>query len=272
MLVRLLRTANFKLTLLYAVVFSVSVFLLGSIVFFISRHSLEGQIRARIEAESAQLLAGYRDARLEELRHDIKERIEANPAHRLYYSLKDQRGRVVFDRIDFPSLPGWHRLTTPEGEDLLLLTLALDEGYLMGVAADMDGVAAIERTLRNTFLLAFAFTLLLSITGGAVISQRFLSRVDRLTRAAESIGRGNLSERIPISGAGDDFDQLTTTINRMLGQIEQLMEGTRQVSTSIAHELRTPLGRLRQKLEALQVMQASNASHVLCEEFSFDVG
>ena len=136
----------------------------------------------------------------------------------------------------------------------------------MGVAADMDGVAAIERTLRNTFLLAFAFTLLLSITGGAVISQRFLSRVDRLTRAAESIGRGNLSERIPISGAGDDFDQLTTTINRMLGQIEQLMEGTRQVSTSIAHELRTPLGRLRQKLEALQVMQASNASHVLCEE------
>ena len=73
MLVRLLRTANFKLTLLYAVVFSVSVFLLGSIVFFISRHSLEEQIRARIEAEAAQLLAGYRNARLEELRHDIKE-------------------------------------------------------------------------------------------------------------------------------------------------------------------------------------------------------
>ena len=129
----------------------------------------------------------------------------------------------------------------------------------------MDGVTAIERTVRNTFLLAFVFTLLLGITGGAVISQRFLSRVDRLTRTAESIGRGNLSERIPISGAGDDFDQLTTTINRMLGQIEQLMEGTRQVSTSIAHELRTPLGRLRQKLEALQAMQASSASHVFAK-------
>ena len=138
MIIRLLRTANFKLTLLYTVVFSASVFLLGRLCFLSVAIHLKTQIRARIEAESAQLLAGYRDASLEELRHDIKERIEANPAHRLYYSLKDQRGRVVFDRFVFPSLPGWHRLTTLEGDDLLILTLALDEGYLMGIAADMD--------------------------------------------------------------------------------------------------------------------------------------
>jgi signal transduction histidine kinase len=266
MVIRLLRTTNFKLVLFYAVVFSVSVFLLGSIVFFVARHSTEAQIRTRIEAEAAQLLAGYRDDGIEELRHEIKERIEANPAHRLYYSLQDQSGRVVFDRVIFPVSPGWHRLTTPEGEDLMLLTLALDGDYLMGLASNMDGVTAIERTVRNTFLSAFVFIMLLSVTGGMVVSRRLLSRVDQLTRAAESIGRGNLSERIPVSGTGDDFDQLTMIINRMLGQIEQLMEGTRQVSTSIAHELRTPLGRLRQKLEALQAMQASSASQILCEE------
>jgi signal transduction histidine kinase len=266
MLPRLLRTANFRLALLYALVFSISVFLLGCIVFFIGRHSLEEQLRTRIEAEATQLLAGYQNDGLEELRHEVKERIEASPAHRLQYSLQDQSGRVVFDGIIFPPSPGWHRLTTPEGQDLLLLTVPLDEDYLMAVAADMDGVTAIERTVRNTFLLAFVFTLFIGITGGVVVSRRFLARVDRLTRTAESIGRGNLSERVPVSGAGDDFDQLATTINRMLGQIEQLMEGARQVSTSIAHELRTPLGRLRQKLEALQAMQASSTSRTLCED------
>ena len=263
---RLLRTANFKLALLYAVMFSISVFLLGSIVFFSGRHSLEEQLRARIEAEAAQLLAGYRADGLEELRHDIKESIEANPAHRLRYSLQGPNSRVVFDKIVFPSSPGWHRLTTPRGEDLLLLTVVLDEDYLMAVAADRDGITAIERTVRNTFLLAFIFTLILSITGGVVVSRRFLSRVDRLTRTAESIGRGNLSERIPVSEAGDDFDQLAMTINGMLGRIEQLMDDVRQVSTSIAHDLRTPLGKLRQRLEALQEMQTSSTSRALCEE------
>jgi signal transduction histidine kinase len=263
---RLLRTTNFKLALFYVVVFGVSVFLLGSIVFFVARHSIEAQVRTRIEAEAAQLLAGYRDGGIEELRHEIKERIEANPASRLYYSLQDQSGRVVFDRVISPLSPGWHRLTTLEGEDLMLLTLALDGDYLMGLAANMDGATTIERTVRNTFLLVLTFIMFFGVTGGVVVSRRLLSRVDQLTRAAEDIGRGNLSERIPVSGAGDDFDQLTITINRMLGQIEQLMEGTRQVSTSIAHELRTPLGRLRQKLELLQTMQTSSDSHALCKE------
>src|SRR5215203_3813953 len=147
---RLLHTANFKLALLYAVVFSISVFLLGIIVFFSGRHSLEEQLRTRIEAEAAQLLAGYRGDGLEELQHDIKERIEANPAHRLRYSIQGPNGRVVFDRIVFPYSPGWQRMTTPKGDDLLLLTTVLDGGYLMAVAADMDGVRAIERTVRNT--------------------------------------------------------------------------------------------------------------------------
>ena len=135
----------------------------------------------------------------------------------------------------------------------------------MAVAADMAGVTALKRTVRNTFLLAFAFTLAIGITGGAVVSRRFLARVDRLTRAAESIGRGNLSERIPVSDAGDDFDQLATTINRMLGQIEQLMEGVGR-SRQASPMNQDALGRLRQKLEALQAMQATNASRKLCED------
>jgi hypothetical protein len=146
MLIRSLRTANFKLAIAYALVFSISVFLLGSITFLVSHHLLEEQLRARVEAEASQLLASYRNKGLEELRYNVKERIEANPADRLQYSLQDQSGRVVFDRIVFPPSPGWHRLTVPNGQDLMLLTLTLDKDYRMAVAADMEGITVIKRT------------------------------------------------------------------------------------------------------------------------------
>lgn len=255
---RLLHTANFKLALLYAAVFSVSVFLLGSVVYVSVQQSLEEQLRARIQAETGQLMVDYREDGLEELRHDIRERIESSPGHRLRYSLIGPEGRVVFDKIPVPPTPGWHRMETKKGDSLLQLVTPLADGYRLNIGADRDGVMAMERAVRNSFLLAFAFTLLLSVTGGLIVSRRFLARVDRLTRTAEKIGRGNLSERITVSAANDDFDQLGMTINRMLDRIEKLMEEVQQVSTSIAHDLRTPLGTLRQKLEKLQAMQQTS--------------
>lgn len=260
---RLLQTANFKFALLYAAVFSISVFLLGSIVYVSVQQSLDEQLQSRIEAETGQLMVDYREDGLEELRHDIRERIESSPGHRLRYSLIGPEGRVVFDKIPVPAASGWHRMDTKKGESLLLLVTVLNDGYRLNIAADRDGVTEMERAVRNSFLLAFAFTLLLSVTGGLIVSRRFLARVDRLTRTAENIGRGNLSERILVSHANDDFDQLAMTINRMLDRIEKLMEEVQQVATSIAHDLRTPLGKLRQKLEKLEGMQNSAESHAL---------
>jgi len=266
MQVRLFRTANFKFALLYVIVFSVSVFLLGIVVFLSGRHSLKEQLRDRIKAETAQLLSSYRNKGLEELRYDMKERIEVNSTNRLLYSLQNPNGRVAFDKIIYNSSPGWHQINIPDGGETLLLTVILEDGYLMTVAADMDVVTAIGRAVRNTFLLVFMLTLFSGMAGGVLVSQRFLSRVDRLTRTAESIGRGNLSERIPVSGAGDDFDQLVVTINQMLSRIERLMEDVQQVSTSIAHDLRTPLGKLRQKLESLQVIRPVGELQMICKE------
>lgn len=91
-----------------------------------------------------------------------------------------------------------------------------------------------------------------------MLSQRFLFQVDTITQAAEKIGSGNLSERLPLRYTGDDLDQLVMTINGMLDRIEQLVGNIRQVSTNIAHDLRTPLGRLRQKLELLGMAGADD--------------
>jgi signal transduction histidine kinase len=175
--------------------------------------------------------------------------------------------RIIFDKIHAPTSPGWHKTTTLKEEKVLLLYTELKEGYALMVAADLDGVTEMEHAVRNSFLLTSFFTLLLSIAGGVMVSNRFLIRVDQLKQTASNIGRGNLSERIPLAGTGDDFDQLTLTINQMLDRMELLMGDVRNVSTSIAHDLRTPLAKLRQKLEHLQQLhEEPDTSYKLCTE------
>jgi signal transduction histidine kinase len=99
---------------------------------------------------------------------------------------------------------------------------------------------------------------LLTLSGGLLLSRSFLSRVDAITETAESIIEGKLSSRVPLRGTDDHFDRLSSTLNRMLDRISALMESLSHVSAEIAHALRTPLGRLRQKLEAARVQMRRN--------------
>lgn len=247
---RLLRTANFRLALSYALMFGASVVVLGAIAYFDVRRSLEDQLRLHVSSEVEQLLHDYREDGLDELRHDIRERIENNDGQRLRYSVANADGKSIFDALPHTSQQGWHRITEQK-RHLLAFTQPLDRGYRFTVAADMEQIRAVERAMLHACLLIVLGSLAFGVTGGLIMSNRFLTRVDALSRTAESIGRGDLSQRIATDGSGDDFDQLATTINRMLERIEVLMNEVRHVSTSIAHDMRTPLTRLRYKLERL---------------------
>jgi len=92
-------------------------------------------------------------------------------------------------------------------------------------------------------------TLLLAVLGGVIISNRALGGVDALSRTTQAIIAGDLSRGVPSRGTDDEFDRLAISVNAMLDRIEELMRGMRQVSNNIAHDLRTPLTRLRQRLE-----------------------
>lgn len=248
---RILRSAHFKLTLLYAAVFSISVLVLVTFIFLNVRGYLESQARNHIAFEVAQLMGDYGDDGMDELRHDIHERIEASPTNRLLYAVRSADGRFIFDRMEADH-EGWQRFTNADGHDVLVHATPLDGGYTLLVGADLGLMQEIENAIRNRLFLMLLFVLAVAGAGGWWVSRRFLARVDRLGRTAEQIGSGNLSARIALAGSGDDFDQLAITINRMLERIEQLMGEVKHVSTSIAHDLRTPLGHLRQKLETLQ--------------------
>src|SRR5713101_2653872 len=102
---------------------------------------------------------------------------------------------------------------------------------------------------------AFAFwsvalVMVLGIVGGVFVSRRVLKRVDAMTGTAQTIMAGDLSGRLSVIGSGDEFDRLALNLNGMLERIESLMRGLKEVTDNIAHDLKTPLTRLRNRCEA----------------------
>jgi signal transduction histidine kinase len=135
-----------------------------------------------------------------------------------------------------------------------LVTLTLPDGDRLLVGRDTGAVDALLKRLTVAMRLGLLVTILLALLGAWVTSRRFARRLAGVAQASHEIMAGDLSRRVPQGrGAdGDDFDQLAATLNTMLARIESLMAGVRHVSDTIAHDLRTPLARLRNRLEALQ--------------------
>ena len=131
----------------------------------------------------------------------------------------------------------------------------------VAIAALTSAIAYIARTVQEVQLYKIALVLLLAflavimpavvlaLIGGGIMSASVLRRVEQINVTTEQIMLGKLSERIPRRNTGDEFDQLAANLNRMLEEIETLLNGVRHVSDNIAHDLRTPLTRLRNLLE-----------------------
>lgn len=266
---RLLRTASFRLAALYAVLFGASVLLLGAVTFWSMQSALEDQLRRRIEAEMSFLQEEFRTSGLDHLVASVKERARV-PAN-LDYFIVDPAGTLLAG--DLPPISGrlgWVDVATeqdatkaPGGEQerVRALVKELDGGFRLGVGEDLEQVGEIEDTIFAAFASTLSIIVVLGIGGGVLLSAGFLRRVDTITRTADAIIAGDLSRRIERNGSGDDFDRLSATLNAMLDRIGGLMENLRQVSTDIAHDLRTPLSRLRQGLEEAQRRELTTADY-----------
>ncbi len=140
---------------------------------------------------------------------------------------------------------------------------AIPGGYRLLVGRDLRDAAAYRKQVTTTLAWAGLLTLGLGLAGGIFISRNMLRRVEAVSNTAARIIHGDLGQRVKLSGSGDEFDQLATNLNAMLDQIERLMAGMRQVTDNIAHDLRTPLSRLRSRLE-VTLLERPDA--VRCEE------
>ena len=254
---RLWRTASFRLLALYVLLFALSSVLLGGVVFWIAQGALDRQMRVRIRAETASLVAEARADGLARVIDDV--RLSERGSGTLVYRVQAADGRGLAGAL--PRLaprPGWIDLTLGHGDEaqkgenqerVRALVTDLGGGVLLAVGDDLDRATDAERAILGAFAWATGLVVLLGIGGGLVLSRGFLLRVDAIGRTAEAIIQGDLRRRIPVSGVGDDLDRLAGTLNHMLDRIAALMESLRQVSSDVAHDLRTPLSRLLQQLD-----------------------
>ena len=131
----------------------------------------------------------------------------------------------------------------------LARVFVLSGGYRLLVGRDLHDAQAFRSRITQTLAWAALLTLALGIAGGLFMTRNMLARVEAVNRTSARIIHGDLTQRVPLTGSGDEFDQLAGNLNAMLDQIERLMAGMRQVTDNIAHDLRTPLARLRARLE-----------------------
>src|SRR6516225_464955 len=152
-----------------------------------------------------------------------------------------------------------------------LLPRLLPDGSILVVGRDMQDRREIEQLVWRALLLGGAVALLLAIGGALLFRRQLEHRVGAIRRTALEIEAGDLSRRIPISDVGDEFARLSRDINRMLDRIEHLMDGVRHVSNAIAHDLRTPLGRVRSRLEEALCPGDSNSTAQLAGTARFAI-
>ena len=257
LLPRLLRTASFRFTALYIAVFAGSALVLGGAVFLAARSALEQQMAARIGTEAAFLREEFRTGGLDRLLAVVRSR--GRGASALDYLVQDGAGAHLAGEMPAasPALrPGWVTVKVPEAaedggrpEQVRALVSDLGGGLLLAVGDDLARIGEVEEAVATAFLWTVGLVVVLGIGGGALLSRAFLARVDAIARTAEAIIEGDLSRRVPIRGTGDDLDRLAGTLNRMLDRIGILMSSLQQVSSDVAHDLRTPLSRLYQTLD-----------------------
>ena len=248
----MLRSTSLRLAGLYTAVFALSVIVLGVITLFTTRAALGEQFDARIRAESAALAQEYRAEGLKGVIDAVHER-DTTPGA-LDFGVQGPAGEPLAGRLaTTQAAMGWSQTThAPQagGEAIRLFSVALPDGYKLLVGDDEDRIETLDGVVLRGFGVAFLGVVILGVFGGYALSRDVHRRLAAISGTAEAIIDGDLARRVPVRGSDDDLDRLALTFNRMLDRIAALMESLKQVSNDIAHDMRTPLTRLRQKLEA----------------------
>lgn len=242
------------LALLYALVFALVTAGLGVAVYGATAKALAAQVDARLAAESSAVLGSGAKSSLT----DVAARIASREAHRsignLSYLLVDAGGRRLAGQLDMTvPAPGYSdvvfRDSAERSDGGRAMSTQLANGARLVVVADSEPVEAFDKLLIQIFAVAFGAAILIGALGGWLLSTVIGRRVAGISKAAEAIIDGDLSRRMPFDGSNDVFDRQAATLNHMLDRISELMANLRQVTNDVAHDLRTPLSRLRNRLE-----------------------
>ncbi len=264
---KLFRTTTFRLTLVYLTVFALFAAFLLAYFALNTRRLIDQQITETVNAEITGLAEQYRQGGIRRLVIVIDARAR-RPGSSLYlvttFTGQPLAGNVTSLQPGILDNPGWtetiyrrldeavdvaaQRATLPE-HYALARVFQLPGGFRLLVGRDLEERERLHRIVLAAGRWSVAIVLVLGLAGGLFVSRRVLRRVDAMTETTRTIMNGDLGERLPVAGSGDEIDRLAENLNQMLARIEALMRGLKEVSDNIAHDLKTPLTRLRNRAE-----------------------
>jgi len=261
-LARVFGSITFRLALAYMLIFGISVAGLFYFVYFSSTGFIVQQKEAAIEADVTSFQETFERSGVTGLIVAVNRRAIGTNNRDGIYILVDSVGNplagnlrnwprnVVPDDIWLNFTINDMRRAEPEIADVRAKQYIIPGNYMLLVGRDVRDAREFRRRLLDSLNVGLAITLALGVLGGFVFSRTIMRRIESITRTCRKIMSGDLTLRVAASKRNDELGQLSQSINDMLDQIERLMRGMQQVSDNVAHDLRTPLTRLRSRLES----------------------
>jgi len=257
-LIETVRSTAFKLAVRYVVFFALSTVAIFAITYHAAGRHLLDHFHSAISADTRELVAMSSRADLVGLAEEIQERVSQGGANDDYYLLLADDGRVLAGNLaPTEAFLGWREWERP------IRAGSFEHDHLIGLGTKLSGATLVaaqsvvamretQQVILNTFVWGTLISIILALAGGYAQSKGPVQRLREIAETTRDIVAGRFDRRIVTTGSLDDLDRLSVDINRMLDRIQDLMQSLKQVSSDIAHDLRTPISRLRQDLDTLQ--------------------
>ena len=269
----IMRTTAARLSALYLLLFAICAVVLVIYVTSLSVRMITAQTRAAITDEVSDLNRAYQRGGLSTLVRVMEMRARQPGAN--LYLITDPTGLIlsgnvesiqpgVLDTIGWTERPFAYTRYGESGErthhTAVAQIIRLPNQMILLVGRDLREPEQFRRVVRRALVAALGMMGLGALMIWYFVGRRALKRIDSVSEAGSQIMGGDMERRLPISGAGDEFDRLSESLNAMLDRIAMLNEGLKQVSDNISHDLKTPLTRLRNRAEAALATGADDAA------------
>ena len=266
-MINLFRLTSFRLIFIYTILLVVSVFLIAFYLHLSTSRDLKNRVDEDTIKESKMLISVYQRGGVNRLARSIAQLSQIPNAN--LYALRNNKNDIIAGNFnDKESLwnlkrldDGWVSFSSIRNQETINQSLPPKEQFFRGKEFILQGsynliigrdvsneVYLWKRFLKNIISATF-FVLILGLFGGYVLSRNILNRISAINRTSIEIMDGDLSQRLPVGLINDELDQLSVNLNIMLDRLNKLMTGMKDVSDNIAHDLRTPLNKIRTNLE-----------------------
>jgi signal transduction histidine kinase len=272
---RILKSDVFRFAALFAFLFLAFTGILLGTVLWIVQGTQRAALMSANDADIATVANGFLDEGIPEAVEVVKQRLGSPALSRplrpdFYMAIENEQGQQLAGNL--PQLPRTIGIfTTRFGQSVILgRGVEVTKGVYLFVGRDTAQLTATRERILRAFFWVVLGAIVIAVVGGLFLGVRFMRRIDAIAATCKGIIAGRWDERIPLLGREDEWDRLAGAINEMLNRISALLENLRQVSSDVAHDLRTPLTRMRNRLEEARAKSTSISEYSAAVDTAID--